>query len=84
MNSLYKQLRGNNMWNHILYPTLLIAIEILDKEGAGVNIVFCPPSICMPNLEKPKNIIFSPWGHKNINNGVAQPIRTLKRSKYIF
>ena len=38
----------------------------------------------MPDLEKPKNIIFSPWGHENIYNGVAQPVWTPKRSKYLF
>jgi len=35
------------MWNHVLYPTPLIAIEMLDKEGVVVDTIFCPPSICM-------------------------------------
>ena len=31
-----------------------------------VDTIFCPPSICVPNPEKSKNIILSPWGSKNI------------------
>ena len=31
-----------------------------------VDIVFCLPSICVLDPENFKNIIFSPWGHKNI------------------
>ena len=44
----------------------------------SVDIVFCPPSICMPDPEKLQNIIFSPWGRENIQNDVAQPVRTLE------
>ena len=49
-----------------------------------VDTVFCPPLICMPDLEEPKNIIYSPWYHEKIYNGVAQLIRTSARSKCIF
>ena len=57
---------GNKMQNQVLYPTPLIALEMLDKEGATVDTVFCPPLICMQDPENSKNIIFSPWGHGNI------------------
>ena len=72
------------MRNHVLYTTPLIALEISDKEGAAVDTVFCLPSICVPNPKKPKNIIFSPLGHENIYNGVAQPVRTLEHPKCHF
>jgi len=42
-----------------------------DKAGATIDTVFCLPLICMPDLEKSKNIIFSPWGYENIQNDVA-------------
>ena len=57
---------GNKIQNHILYPTSLIALEMSYKEGATVDIVFHLPSICVPDLEKSKNIIFFPWGCENI------------------
>ena len=84
MNNLYTQFRGDKMWNHVHYSTPLITLEISDKEGATVDTVFCSSLICMPYLEKPKNIIFSPWGHENISNGVAQLVQTLDCSKCIF
>ena len=71
MNSICTQFRGNKIWNHVLYPTPLIALKISDKEGETVDTVFCPPLICMLNLEKSKNIIFSPWGCENIQNDIA-------------
>ena len=84
MNSLCTQFRGDKMRNHVLYLTPLIALEISNKERAAISTVFCPPSICVPNPEKPKNIIFSPWGHENIYNGIAQLVWTPKRSKCLF
>ena len=57
---------GNKIRNHVLYLTPLIALKISKKEGAAVDTVFCPTSICVLDPEKSKNIIFSPWGHKNI------------------
>jgi len=42
-----------------------------DKEGAAIDIVFSPPTICMPDPEKSKNIIFSTWGHENIQNDIT-------------
>ena len=59
MSNLHTQFGGDKIWNHILYPTPLIALEMSDKEGATTDTVFCPPSICIPNLDKYKNIIFS-------------------------
>ena len=55
---------GNRMQNHVFYPTFLIALEMLDKEGVAIDTVFCSLSICMPNPEYSKNIIVSPWGHR--------------------
>jgi len=48
------------MQNYILYPTPFFVIEMLNKEGATIDTVFCPPSICVPNPENPKNIKFLP------------------------
>ena len=50
----------------------------------AIDTIFSLPSICVQDLEKYKNIIFSPWGHKNIQNDVAQPARTLKPLKCLF
>ena len=36
-----------------------------------IDTVFCSPLIYIPNLEKSKNIIFSPWGCENIQNDIA-------------
>jgi len=38
----------------------------------------------MPDPEKPKNIIFSPWGQENIYNGVAQLVQTSEHLKCLF
>jgi len=50
-----------------------IALGLLDLDPIlkteayiFVDTVFCLPSICVPDPEKSKNIIFSPWGHKKI------------------
>ena len=59
-------------------------LPLLLTRGVSVDTVFFPPSICMLNPKKPKNIIFSPWGHENIYNGMTQPVWTLEHSKYIF
>ena len=72
------------MRNYAFHPTPLIALEISDKEGAAVDTIFCPLLICMPDPEKSKNIIFSPWGHENIYNDMAQPVQTSERTKYLF
>ena len=37
----------------------------------GVDTIFCLLSICVPDLEKSKNIIFSPWNYENIQNDVT-------------
>ena len=50
----------------------------------GVNIVFCPPSICVLGLEKSKNIIFSPWSREDIQNDVAQPVWASEHLKCLF
>ena len=62
----------------------LIALEMSDKEGVVVITIFFPSSICVLNLEKYKLIIFSAWGHENIQNDVAQPVRTLEHPKCLF
>ena len=53
-------------------------------KNASVDTIFYPPSICMPNLEKYKNIVFSPWGHENIQNDMAQPVQTPMQPKCLF
>ena len=35
-------------------------------EGLGVDTIFFPPSICVPNPKNPKNIDFSSRDHGNI------------------
>ena len=56
------------MRNHVLYPTPLIAFEVLDKEGATVGTIFCLPSICMLDPESSKKkIIFSLEDYENIS-----------------
>jgi len=71
MSSLHTQIGGDKIWNQVLYPTPLIALEMFNKKGAVVDIVFCSPQISVPNLEKSKNIIFSIWCYKNIQNDMA-------------
>ena len=36
-----------------------------------VDIIFCPPKICVPNPKNLKNTKFLPWGHGNIWIDVA-------------
>ena len=62
---------GDKIWNHVLYLTPLVALKMSDKEGATVNTVFCSPLICVPNPEKSKNVIFSPWGCEDIQNDMV-------------
>lgn len=47
------------MRNYIIYPTPLIVIEMLEKEGVDVDSIFCPPLICMSNPKNSKNTNFS-------------------------
>ena len=85
MSSLHTQFGGDKIWNHILYPTSLIALEMSsDKEGATVDTVFYLPLIYVPDPKKSKNVIFSPWGHKNIHNDVVQPVQTPEHPKCLF
>ena len=49
-----------------------------------VDTVFCPPLTYMSDPKKSKNVIFSSWGCENIQNDVAQPIRTPKHPKCLF
>ena len=49
-----------------------------------VDTIFYPPLICVPDLEKSQNIIFSSWGRKNIQNDATQPIWALEHPKCIF
>ena len=66
MSSLHMQFGSDKIRNHVLYPTPFIALKMSDKVGAAVDTLFCPPLICVLDLEKSKNIIFSPWGRENI------------------
>ena len=66
VSSLHTLFRGDKIQNHVLYSTHLIALEMLDKERAAVDTVFCPLSIYVLDPEKSKDIIFSLWGHENI------------------
>jgi len=50
----------------------------------AVDTIFCPPSICMLDPEKSKNIIFPPWVCENIQNDMVQPAQTLEHSKCLF
>ena len=50
----------------------------------SIDTIFFSLSNCVLDPKKPKNIIFSQWGHENIYNGVAQPVRTLGRLKCLF
>ena len=59
-------------------------IKITKLGKTIVDTVFCQPSICVLDLEKPKNIIFSPWGHENIYSGVVQPVWTPEHLKCLF
>ena len=51
------QFGGDKMQNYVLYPIPLIAIKMLDKEGAVTETVFCPPLICMLDPENSKKIL---------------------------
>ena len=53
-------------------------------KNAFVDTIFYPPSICMLDPEKFKNIIFSPWGRKNIQNSVVRPVRASEHLKCLF
>ena len=69
---------GNS--NYFIYKRTLF----MTSSITHVDAIFCLPSICVQDPEKPKNIVFCPWGHKNIYNGVAQSVWTLKRSMCLF
>lgn len=49
-----------------------------------VDIVFCPPSICMPDLENSKNINFLPRDSENIQIEVRQPVWAMEHFKCHF
>ena len=49
-----------------------------------VDTVFCSSSICLPNPENSKSIIFSLWGHRNIKIDVVQPVLASEYSKCLF
>ena len=66
MSSIHTQFGSNKIRNHILYLTPLIALEMLDKEGAAVDIVFYPPSTYVPSPEKSKKyhlLFMGSWEH---------------------
>ena len=82
--SFCMQFQGNKMQNHVFYLTPFIALEMSDKEEEAIDTIFCPPSICIPDPKKSKNIIFSPQGSRNIQIDVAQPVRASKYLKCHF
>ena len=49
-----------------------------------VDTIFCPSSIYVLDPKKSKNIIFSLGGRENIQNDVAQPVRTPEHPKCLF
>ena len=61
-----------------------ILISLIFVWLGVVDTVFFPPSICVPDPKNPKNIIFSPWVCKSIQDDVAQPVRALKHLKCLF
>ena len=71
MSSLHTQFGGDKIWNHFLYLTPLIALEMSDKEGVAIDIVFCSPSICVLDPEKFKKSNFISMGHENIQSDMA-------------
>ena len=85
MKSLRMQIQGaNKIRNHVLYLTPLIALEIQDKEGAVVDIIFFPPWIRVPDRKKSKIIIFFPWVCKSIQNDMVRPVRVSEHPKCPF
>ena len=84
--SFRMQFWGNKMRNHILCSTPLIALKILNKEGAAVDTVFYLLSICVPDSKNSKNIIFPPRGYGNIyfKFNMAQHVWTSEHSKCLF
>ena len=51
-------------------PSILsLVLELLSKHI--VDTVFCSSTICVLDSKKSKNIVFSLWGHENIQNDVA-------------
>ena len=52
--------------------------------GLPIDTVFYPPSVCVPNPEQSKNVIFFPRGCENIQNDMAQPLRTPEHPTCLF
>ena len=63
---------------------IIRAPKVLDKEGANVNTVFCPPSICMPDPENSKNVNFSPGDRGNIQIDMIQSVQVSEHPKCHF
>ena len=64
-------------------PSILsLVLELLSKHI--VDIVFCSSTICVLDSKKSKNIVFSLLGRENIQNDVAQPVRTPEHPKSLF
>ena len=64
--SFHMQFWGNKMRNYVLSLTPLIALKISNKERVAVDTIFFLHSICVLNPENSKNIIFRPWGCRNM------------------
>ena len=64
-------------------PSILsLVLKLLSKHI--VDIIFCSSTICVLDSKKSKNIVFSLLGHENIQNDVAQPVRTPEHPKCLF
>ena len=61
-----------------------ICAHIFQILGKTVDTIFCPPSICVLDLEKSKKYYFLSMGPRDIKNDVAQPVQTLEHPKYLF
>ena len=76
------------VYTKVFHHFYMTHVHILRRRNSisctFVDIVFCPPSICKPDPEKSRNIIFSPWGHENIQNSVAWPVQALEHLKCLF
>ena len=44
----------------------------MERILLDIDTVLCSPSICVRDLEKSQNIIFSPWGRIRVVNGLGR------------
>ena len=62
--------------------------DIYDRDNEMRKEVLILYFVCLQfacrTSKNPKNIIFSPWDHKNIQNDVAQPVWIAEHPKCLF